>query len=57
MKSITVLKEKKWKGNAKGAGRLLLYPSSIDEEFLSWLLIINDVHFLHVLALQKRQNC
>ena len=42
-------------GNAKGAGRLLSYPPSIDEELLSWLLIMNDLHLpVSTLALQKK---
>ena len=46
---------KAWKGNAKGAGRLLSYPASIDEELLSWLLIMNDLHLpVSILALQKK---
>ena len=44
-----------WKGNAKGAGRPLSYPASIDEELLSWLLIMNDLHLpVFILALQKK---
>ena len=47
--------EKEWKGNAKGAGRPLSYPASIDEELLSWLLITNDIHLpVSLLALQKK---
>ena len=46
---------KAWKGNAKGAGRPLSYPASIDEELLSWLLIMNDLHLpVSILALQKK---
>ena len=46
---------KAWKGNAKGAGRLLSYPASIDEELLSSLLIMNDLHLpVSMLALQKK---
>ena len=45
---------KAWKGNAKGARRPLSYPASIDEELLSWLLIMNDLHLpVSILALQK----
>ena len=36
--------EKAWKGNSKGAGRPLSYPTSVDEELLSWILILNDLH-------------
>ena len=40
------------KGNAKGA---LSYPASIDEELLSWLLIMNYLHLpVSILALQKK---
>ena len=46
---------KAWKGNAKGAGRPLSFPASIDEELLSWLLIMNDLHLpVSILALQKK---
>ena len=46
---------KAWKGNAKGTGRSLSYPASIDEELLSWLLIMNDLHLpVSILALQKK---
>ena len=46
---------KAWKGNAKGAGRPLSYPASIDEELLSWLLIMNDLHLpVSILAFQKK---
>ena len=42
------------KGNAKGAGCPLPDPASIDEELLSWLLIMNDLHLpVSILALQK----
>ena len=45
---------KAWKGNAKGTGRSLSYPASIDEELLSWLLIMNDLHLpVSILVLQK----
>ena len=46
---------KAWKGNTKSAGRQLYYPASIDEELLSWLLIMNDLHLpVSILALQKK---
>ena len=46
---------KVWKGNAKGAGLPLSYPASIDEELLSWLLIMNDLHLpLSIIALKKK---
>ena len=46
---------KAWKGNAKGSRRPLSYPPSIDEELLSWLLIMNDLHLpVSILALQKK---
>ena len=46
---------KAWKWNAKGAGCPLSYPASIDEELLSWLLIMNDLHLpVSILALQKK---
>ena len=46
---------KAWKENAKGAGRPLSVPASIDEELLSWLLIMNDLHLpVSILALQKK---
>ena len=48
---------KAWKGNAKGTGRSLSYPASIDEELLSWLLIMNDLHLpVSILALQKKSK-
>ena len=48
---------KAWKGNAKGAGRQLSYPTSIDEELLGWLLIMNDIHLpVSILAYRKRQS-
>ena len=31
---------KVWKGNAKGAGRPLSYPTSFDEELLNWILYL-----------------
>ena len=41
--------------NTKGAGLPLSYPASIDEELLSWLLIMNDLHLpVSILALQKK---
>ena len=47
--------ENAWKGNTKGVERLLLYPASIDEKLLSWLLIMNDLHLpVSILALQKK---
>ena len=47
--------EKAWKENSKGAGRPLLYPTSVDEEFLSWILVMNDIHLtVSSLALQKK---
>ena len=46
---------KTWKGNTKGAGRPLSYPTSVDEELISWILIMNDLHLpVSVLALQKK---
>ena len=46
---------KAWKWNAKGAGCPLSYPASIDEELLSWLLIMNDLHLpVSILALPKK---
>ena len=46
---------KAWKENAKGAGRPLSVPASINEELLSWLLIMNDLHLpVSILALQKK---
>ena len=46
---------KAWIGNAKCAGRPLSYPASIDEELLSWLLIMNDLHLpVSILVLQKK---
>ena len=46
---------KAWKGNTKSAGRQLYYPASIDEELLSWLLIMNDLHLpVSILTLQKK---
>ena len=48
---------KAWKENVKGSRRPLSDPPSIDEELLSWLLIMNDLHLpVSILALQKRQN-
>ena len=44
---------KAWKGNAKGARRPLSYPAFIDEELLSWLLIINDLP-ISISELQKK---
>ena len=45
------------KGNAKGADCPLSDPASIDEELLSWLLIMNDLHLpVSILALQKKAN-
>ena len=43
------------KGNAKGAGRPLSYPTSADEELLCWTLIMND-HHLPVSILALKQN-
>ena len=38
-----------------GAGRPLSYPTAVDEELLSWILIMNDLHLpVSVLALQKK---
>ena len=52
--TLKVLKEEK-RGGAEGAGRPLSYPASIDEELLSWLLIMNDLHLpVSILALQKK---
>ena len=52
--SLKVLKEEK-RGGAEGAGRPLSYPASIDEELLSWLLIMNDLHLpVSILTLQKK---
>ena len=46
---------KGWKGNAEGAVRPLSYPASIDEELLSWLLIMDDLHLpVSISALQKK---
>ena len=54
VKVIKVLKEEK-RGGAEGAGRPLSYPASIDEELLSWLLIINYLNLpVSMLALQKK---
>ena len=47
-------KEKAWKGNTRGAGRPLSYPTLVDKELLSWILIVNDVHLpVSALTLQK----
>ena len=46
---------KAWKENAKGSRRPLSDPPSIDEELLSWLLIMNDLHLpLSIIALKKK---
>ena len=46
---------KAWKGNAKSAGHSLSYPASIEEELLSWLQIMNDLHLpVSILALPKK---
>lgn len=45
------------KGNSKRAGRILPYPTLVDEDLLSWILIINDLHLpVSVLALQKKSK-
>ena len=45
---IKVLKE------GKCGKEILSYPASIDEELLSWLLIVNDLDLpVYILALQK----
>ena len=44
-----------WKGNGMGAGRPLSYPTSVDEELLGWILIMNDLNLpASELALPKR---
>ena len=46
---------KAWKGNSKGAGGPLSYPTLVDEELLSWIPIMNDFHLpVSVLALQNK---
>ena len=41
--------------NVKGAGRPLSYPVSVDEELVSWLLQMNDLHLpVSTLTLQKK---
>ena len=48
---------KAWKGNGEGAGRLLSYPASLDEELLNWLVIMNNLHLpVSILALQKKEK-
>ena len=46
---------KAWMENAKGAGRPLSYPVSVDEELVSLLLQMNDLHLpVSTLTLQKK---
>ena len=46
--------EKVMKGNAKCAGRPLLYQTLVNEELLSWNLIMNDFHLPEsVVTLQR----
>ena len=48
---------KAWKRNGEGAGHLLSYPASLDEELLSWLVIMNNFHLpVSILALQKKKK-
>ena len=42
---MNVKGENMWKRNMKGVGKPLSYPNSIDEELLSWVLFMKDLHF------------